>query len=150
MASMVVAAGGLVFLVLRQGLGPGTQLGTPDTQYVVAGGTLLGVFAALLHFEPLIRRWPLARVAETPLRRTAAVLAAFVWGGAVVLTAYILGLHGRIYQHLGEKLPWLPVVLVLLSAGVRLGHVYVEPFAPSVRRNRAWWRRVVSRLRPGS
>ena len=148
MASLVAAASGLVFLVLRRGLGSGTQLGTPDTQYVVAGGALLGVFAALVHFEPLLRPRESGRKPEA-LTRTAGALAAFAWGGAVVLTAYIAGLHGRVYQYPGEKLPWVPAIALLLVTGWRLGWHYADPFTSEMRHSTGPWRcawRTVSRL----
>jgi hypothetical protein len=125
MASLVAAAGGLVFLVLRQGLGRGTQLGSPDTQYVFFLVLLLGAFATVLHLEPLVRGVASAHAAHPFRARVAGLLAPFAFGGAIVLLAYAAGKDDRFYQHASEKLPYLPFVAGLIFIGWRLAKIYV-------------------------
>jgi hypothetical protein len=129
MASLVISASGLVFLVLRGGLGHGTQLGTPDTQYVTAGAILLGVFAAALHLEPLVFRWPGDRESRPRFARVCALLGPLAVGGAFVLTVRTAGVHGRTYEHLSEKLPLMPFVALLLVSGIWMGSKYVDAYA---------------------
>jgi hypothetical protein len=125
MASLVAAAGGLVFLVLRQGLGRGTQLGSPDTQYVFFLVLLLGAFATVLHLEPLVREVSSAPGAVPRRACVAGLLAPFAFGGAIVLLAYTAGKHDRFYQHASEKLPYLPFVAGLIFIGWWLAKIYV-------------------------
>lgn len=129
MASLVISASGLVFLVLRSGLGHGTQLGTPDTQYVTAGAILLGVFAAALHLEPLVFRWPGDQESRPRFAWICALLGPFAVGGAFVLTVRTASVHGRTYEHLSEKLPLMPFIALLVVAGIWMGSKYVDAYA---------------------
>ena len=142
MAALVIAAGGVVFLVLRGGLGSKTQLGTPDTQYVFAGGAMLGVFAAALHLEPLLFRWPLAWERQSNaekwrsvIARACAVVGPLFAGGAVVLLVAAAGLRGRTFDHFAEKLPWLLGFGIALAAGFFISRIYVRRYVEVHRSN---------------
>lgn len=126
MACAVVGAGGLVFLVLKRGLGSGRQLGTPDAQYADAAAALLGLYAVILHFEPLLR-WPARRPAKTNL--VCGICSPLALGAAIALSCQMVGNGRHLFESWRPAFRFVPPILVLLLVGCCLARRYVRAYA---------------------